>query len=163
MGHPRSPDFPFQFHFALLGFLLELEEGTPLCEPPLASLPCPPPGTCPSTGYRWITHDHGRPGHSHTCSSDPDPQYPPRTAKPGKGELANPILVQLLTVVLRLVLGLCQFRSTIRLFLVSSPGAWAVPPHLMGLLPTFQISLTLSPLRLLFLWFYVPQNSRLSW
>lgn len=82
VGHPSSPDFPSRFHFALLGFLLEPKEATPLCEPlwlsshVLSLEPVPAPGT----------HDHGRAGHSHTCSSDSDPQYPPRTAKPGKGE-----------------------------------------------------------------------------
>lgn len=52
--------------------------GTRVCSTPV-------PGTCHSTGTEWILHDHRRAGHSHTCPSDPDPQYPPRTAKPGKG------------------------------------------------------------------------------
>lgn len=162
VGHPRSPgpDLPSQFHFALLGFLLEPKEATPLCEPPLAILhvhPLEPVPALGTDGLPMITEGLATP--------TPVPQTLTHNIHPELQSQARvrskPIPV--LTLFLRLAPGLCRFSSTIGLFLVSSSGAWAVPLRLMGLLPTFQISLMLSPLHSVLLWFYVPKNSRLSW
>lgn len=162
VGHPRSPglDLPSQFHFALLGFLLEPKEVTPLCEPPLAILhvhPLEPVLALGTDGLPMITEGLATP--------TPVPQTLTHNIHPELQSQARvrskPIPV--LTLFLRLAPGLCRFSSTIGLFLVSSSGAWAVPLRLMGLLPTFQISLMLSPLHSLLLRFYVPKNSRLSW
>lgn len=147
------PGLPLSFPLCYARLSSETCGSHLLCKPPLAMLPCPLHPCTWDLSQHWVQN--------RLCliieglaTPTPVPQTLTHNIQPEpqKSQLrvgSKPIPGQLLPVGLRLSLGLCRLSSTIRLFpafLVSSSEAWMVPLCLMGLLPTFQIALMLSPL-----------------
>lgn len=147
MGRPRPPapglHLSSQSHLAISGFLLGPAEvtscGHPFGPAPVATPPCPrdwsqhwvQSGLCVTTESWPLPHLSLRPRR-------PTVSIQSCKARQGGGE--PPILVLLLTEVLRLSLGLCWRDNTIWLFpalLVSHSGPSVLPPSLLGLLPSF--------------------------